>query len=262
MAKLTRKSYKRKKIAFAAVILGGVALVSSGFAAFVLSQDKTVNGSGSINVGEVTDGALEMKITSKIKGNENDSNYTAGWKDGNPIPEGVAQKDTFRFDAQYGDTTGRAKWDGENYEHLEIQYTVVISSTAPTFDYLTITMAQNTWVDQQVGNKNIVAPACYNKEASSKASEASDANLNIEVKEQKISDKEYTWTAVYSVAFAWGDTFKGVNPTVYYDTTYNDSTEQDPKGIAIPYDKMKTTIKGLFTQDIDDFSITFVAHAK
>ena len=39
MAKLTRKSYKRKKVAFAAVVLGGVALVSSGFAAFVLSAN-------------------------------------------------------------------------------------------------------------------------------------------------------------------------------------------------------------------------------
>ena len=37
MAKLTRKSYKRKKIAFAAVILGGVALVSSGFAAWLVT---------------------------------------------------------------------------------------------------------------------------------------------------------------------------------------------------------------------------------
>lgn len=252
MAKLTRKSYKRKKIAFAAVILGGVALVSSGFAAFVLSQDKTANGSGSINVGEVTDGALDMKITSKIKGNEKDSNYTEGWKDGNPIPEGDAQKDTFRFDAQYDDTTGRAKWNGTDYEHLEIQYTVVISSTAPTFDSLTITMAQNDWVDAQVAKNNIVAPACYNKEASSKTS---DTKLQITVNPEEPSDKngkKYTWTAVYSVAFAWGTTFGGKNPTEYYDD----------EGANIPYADMKKTLDGLFTKDIKDFTITFVAHAK
>lgn len=262
MAKLTRKSYKRKKIAFAAVILGGVALVSSGFAAFVLSQDKTVNGSGSIKVGRVSDGALEMKITSKIKGNEKDSNYTKGWKDGNPIPEEDAQKDTFRFDAQYGDETGRAKWNKTDYEHLEIQYTVVISSATQSFDHLTITMAQNTWVDEQVGKKNIVAPACYNKEASSNAS---DPNLQITVKPENPSQangNKYTWTAEYSVAFAWGATFDGKNPTEYYDTKYDGSTTESPKGVDIPYENMRTTINSLFTEKIPDFTITFVAHAK
>ena len=253
MAKLTRKSYKRKKIAFAAVILGGVALVSSGFAAFVLSQDKTVNGSGSINVGEVSDGALEMTITSKIKGNKSDKEYPDGWKVGNPTPtKENPEKDTFRFDAQYGDTTGRAKWDEKNYEHLEIQYTVVISSETQSFDHLTITMAQNDWVDAQVAKNNIVAPACYNKEASSNAS---DTNLQITVKTEEPSEKngkKYTWTAVYSVAFTWGTTFNSVNPTVYYDGD----------GAGISYDVMKTTIGSLFTQNIPDFTITFVAHAK
>ena len=252
MAKLTRKSYRRKKIAFAAVILGGVALVSSGFAAFVLSQDKTVNGSGSINVGQVSDGALEMTITSKIKGNEKDSNYPNGWKAGDPAATEDGKKDTFRFDAQYGDMTGRAKWNGTDYEHLEIQYTVVISSATQSFDYLTITMAENTWVEGQVAKNNIVAPSCYRKEASSKAS---DEKLKITVKDEapsKTNGNKYTWTAVYSVAFAWGETFKNVNPTVYYDD----------EGTAISYDVMKTTIDSLFAEDIPDFTITFVAHAK
>ncbi len=254
MAKLTRKLYKRKKIAFAAVILGGVALVSSGFAAFVLSQDKTVNGSGSINVGQVSDGALEMTITSKIKGNIADKEYKDGWKDGNPIPVKDSVKDTFRFDAKYGDMDGRAKWDGTHYEHLEIKYTVVISSATQSFDHLTITMAQNTWVDAQVAKKNIVAPVCYNKEASSNAS---DKDLQITVKEENPSqanDNKYTWTAEYSVAFTWGETFKGLNPTEYYD--------KKDAGAAISYNDMKTTIDSLFTEGIPDFTITFVAHAK
>lgn len=254
MAKLTRKSYKRKKIAFAAVILGGVALVSSGFAAFVLSQDKTVNGSGSINVGEVTDGALEMTITSKIKGDESDEEYPNGWKVGNPTPtREKPEKDTFRFDAQYGDTTGRAKWDGNNYEHLEIQYTVVVSSVTKTFDCLTIKMDQNAWVDAQVAKGNIVAPSCYKTEISSKTSkENPKPTITVEEGEQSDTNgKKYTWTAVYSVVFAWGETFKGVNPTVFYDG----------EGSGISYNDMKTTIGSLFTKDIPDFTITFVAHA-
>lgn len=264
MAKLTRKSYRRKKIAFAAVILGGVALVSSGFAAFVLSQDKTGDGTGSIEVGEVSDGALEMTITSKIKGNENDAQYPGGWKEGNPAGTAAGEKDTFRFDAQYGDMTGRAKWNGTDYEHLEIQYTVTIFSATESFDRLTIQMAQNAWVDDQVGKNNIVAPSCYKTDASS-SSKAGDSNLKITVNKTEPSESNgnrHQWTAVYSVAFKWGSTFDSLNPTEYYDKTYGDSTNENPKGSAISYNDMKATIGGLFNASIDPFKITFTAYAK
>lgn len=262
MAKLTRKSYKRKKIAFAAVILGGVALVSSGFAAFVLSQDKTGDGTGSIKVGKVSDGALEMTITSKIKGNEADAQYTGGWKEGDPAATDDGKKDTFRFDAQYGDKTGRAKWNGTDYEHLEIQYTVNIFSVTESFDRLTIQMAENAWVQNQVRKKNIVAPSCYKNEASSNVA---DSNLKIGVTPTNPSESngnKYQWTAVYSVAFKWGSTFDGMNPTEYYDHEYEDSSSENPKGSAISYNNMKATIEGLFNASIDPFKITFTAYAK
>ncbi len=262
MAKLTRKSYKRKKIAFAAVILGGVALVSSGFAAFVLSQDKTGDGTGSIKVGKVSDGALEMTITSKIKGNEADAQYPGGWKEGDPAATDDDKKDTFRFDAQYGDKTGRAKWNGTDYEHLEIQYTVKIFSVTESFDRLTIQMAENAWVEDQVSRNNIVAPSCYKNEASSNAV---DSNLKIVVNKTEPSESnvnKYQWTADYSVAFKWGSTFDGLNPTEYYDKEYKDSSSENPKGSAISYDNMTATIEGLFKDSIDPFKITFTAYAK
>ena len=67
MAKLTRKSYKRKKVAFAAVVLGGVALVSSGFAAFVLSAGAEQKNPGNLEIGSVINGSLKMNVFSYNK---------------------------------------------------------------------------------------------------------------------------------------------------------------------------------------------------
>ena len=277
MAKLTRRSYKRKKIAFAAVILGGVALVSSGFAAFVLSQDKTGDGTGSIQVGEVSDGNLEMTIASQIKGNEKDATYSNGWKEGSPTPTKEQSSDFFRFDAAYGDTTGRAKWNGTDYEHLEIRYTVTIISVTDSFDKLTIKMAQNSWIDDMVDKNNIVAPACYTEEASSV--DSAEEGLKIAVTktapDSEDKDSKYKWVAVYTVAFQWGATFDGMNPTEYYDKDYTGTEGYDykpatseseasgtPKGKDIDYSTMVSTIDSLFKANIDPFKITFHATAK
>ena len=99
MAKLTRKSYKRKKVAFAAVVLGGVALVSSGFAAFVLSAGAEKNVGGGIEVGKSVKGALSMEIF----------NYDANAEDGKGTKlDGTATDAYFSFDADEKDTEGKS----------------------------------------------------------------------------------------------------------------------------------------------------------
>lgn len=40
MAKLTRNSYKRKIILFGVIVFMSIALISTGFAAWVMSQEK------------------------------------------------------------------------------------------------------------------------------------------------------------------------------------------------------------------------------
>ena len=59
--KLTRKSYRRKLIMFGAAIFMSLALTATGFAAWVLSQDTSVDAGGNGEVGIVSDN--ELKIT-------------------------------------------------------------------------------------------------------------------------------------------------------------------------------------------------------
>ena len=147
MAKLTRKSYKRKKIAFAAVILGGVALVSSGFAAWVLSNTKDTQGNGKVNVGEIVDSSLTMKVEYKIKGAN--GGYTEIGK--NKIGG------NYCFDAAKEDTTGRIKYLKGDGEQLSILYKVTIESKENVFSGLKVTFEHNDNIDQAVENGFIVA---------------------------------------------------------------------------------------------------------
>ena len=268
--------YKRKKIAFAAVILGGVALVSSGFAAWVLSQDKTANGGGAFTVGKVEDGSLEMEITSELLKKEIVSNDVKDkWVAGNPS-EGT---DKFVFDSQFNDTDGRVKYKAgtEEYEQLSIRYTAKITSDTDSFDKLTINMDSNTWVEQHVTNGEIVAPDCY-KNGFTIGGTGTDLAENLRVSSEKDSStNKNVWTIQTTVSFKWGEKFDGLNPSVYYDKDYTGTSGYDyvkptkengnkesgtPKGADIKYADMKTVLDGLFVEEIPAFTITFVAHAK
>ncbi len=135
MAKLTRKSYKRKKIAFAAVILGGVALVSSGFAAWVLSTNAKANASGGVTVGQVEKGNLKLTVTSKI--GEADTALDQGH---------------FDFDTRKDDNTGRvrAKEGQTTFENLSITYAFTVMSPIENFSDLTIQLSAIKGEDNQV----------------------------------------------------------------------------------------------------------------
>lgn len=276
MAKLTRKSYKRKKIAFAAVILGGVALVSSGFAAWVLSQDKTANGGGAFTVGKVEDGSLEMEITSELLKKEIVSDTVKDkWISGNPSDG----SDKFVFDSEFNDKEGRVKYkaDTNEYEQLSIRYTAKITSDTDSFDKLTINMDSNTWVEQHVTNKEIVAPDCYKNDLIIGRT-GTDVAESLRVSSTKdTSANKNVWTIQATVSFKWGEKFDGLNPSVYYDKDYTHTSGYDyqkpteengnkesgtPKGADIKYADMKMVLDGLFAETIPSFTITFVAHAK
>ena len=248
MAKLTRKSYKRKKIAFAAVILGGVALVSSGFAAWVLSNTKDTEGNGKVNVGEIVDSSLTMKVEYKIKGAEGDYTVIGDDKVGG----------NYCFDAAKTDTTGRIKYLSGDGEQLSILYKVTIQSKENVFNELKVTFKHNDKIDQAVNNGFIGAPKGFyeTKKAGSDAYEGgktfslSDFNSN---EGKGAGEQKWIWTTKsdIEVAFEWGSTFGGVNPGVYFDSETGNTTS---------FDSMSSTMNLLHTSlNQTDYKIVFAA---
>ena len=60
MAKLTRNSYKRKIILFGVFVFMSIALISTGFAAWVMSADDKVEDDGNVDVGVVKDSTIDI----------------------------------------------------------------------------------------------------------------------------------------------------------------------------------------------------------
>ncbi len=242
MAKLTRKSYKRKKVAFAAVVLGGVALVSSGFAAFVLSAGAEKNVGGGIQVGESVKGALSMEIFNV----DSNGNKTEDAIEKDTILEGAY----FSFDADGKDVEGKTEnigLTGENGtkesgvisnrayykdienskkpEKLSNTFVIEIKSTIDSLSSLNVTLTTsgdgkdfNTPVDHGF----ITLPEC------SKAKGVSIDFTNITDPKKVGNDSYvvtktgddtngYTWTIKYTFAFAWGTRFNNMNPCYFFD---------------------------------------------
>lgn len=273
MAKLTRKSYKRKKIAFAAVILGGVALVSSGFAAWVLSNDKTDNASGTVTVGEVKDASLEMNITLLTKRYTQD---TEEWK-----AQTNRNSGKFNFNPAYNDVEGtggrvyndQASIDAFDCENLVLRYKVVITSSSKTaFKELKVSMAEKddgTKIQTATSSdKNwVYAPACFNNEETISVTSTGDGNdKKFKFGETKDDQQKvtYSWTLNYDLAFNWGTAFGGKNPGEYFDTgagkdvplKRDTNTSAETKTVQEILEEMHTTLDGA------NFELTFTAVAQ
>ena len=273
MAKLTRKSYKRKKIAFAAVILGGVALVSSGFAAWVLSNNAKDNASGTVHVGEVKDASLEMNITLLTQRYTND---TEDWKAQDDRNSGK-----FNFNPAYNDVEGKGgrvyndqtSNDAFDCENLVLRYKVVITSSSKTaFKELKVLMAEKdnaTKIQTATSERKnwVVAPTCFNNEETISATSTNDVSGNkFDFAENKNDPKKvtYSWTLNYDLAFKWGTAFDGTNPGEYFDTgagkdvplKRDTKTPAETKTVQEILDEMHTTLDGA------SFELTFTAVAQ
>lgn len=138
MAKLTRNSYKRKIILFGVIVFMSIALISTGFAAWVMSQEKKQSTSGNVTVGAVTEGNIEV------------------------ILDELTVKD-FKFEPKESDTTGRVHNDKTNFESLTVTVTGTIKNTQ-FLKEATIKMNVKDAVKQAETAGYIILPECANSE--------------------------------------------------------------------------------------------------
>ncbi len=254
MAKLTRKSYKRKKVAFAAVVLGGVALVSSGFAAFVLSAGAEKNVGGNIHVGDSVKGALSMEIFNV----GSDGNKTGAALEGD-VPDAY-----FSFDADANDVEGKKENKGntgkngekvpgvfsnrayykqkgttDKPEKLSNTFVIEIKSTIDSLSSLNVTLTtsgKDKDFTTPVNNGFITLPECSKGVAINDFATITEpiksGNDSYIVTKTGNDTDGYTWTIKYTFAFAWGTRFNKMNPCYFFD---NEATSAAPStGEATP----------------------------
>lgn len=243
MAKITRNSYKRKIIMFGIMLFVSIALISTGFAAWVLSTQAKKDGNGNVTVGSVTDASFEItfdKITDQY---------------GTVITNADELK--FSFEPTKEDDEGRVRWDGTNCENLVLTF----EGTVTNYQYLgtfNVKMTISDEIQKLVTDGYITLPSCATTDGKYIYSTAPGASVEsgegIKFTDQEDGTAKFT----YKIAFGWGEKFSGVNPSLYYDAA----------GATVEDAVVKTTLEAFYAlmdttkEDYNKFTITFTAKAK
>lgn len=185
MVKMTRKSYKRRKIILGVSLFSSVALVSTGFAAWVLASQAEAEKTGNITVGTVSDSSIKIS--------------NVQFKDDN---------DSFIFEPKKEDTAGRVRNDRVNFENLSVTVTGEISpKTYVTGATIQLTVPEGITTAASEAKNYIVLPTCVET--------PEDLDITSNVVEDTIHFE-------YTITFEWGSAFENTNPGLYYDTDYSD----------------------------------------
>ncbi len=223
MAKLTRKSYQRKAMVVGATAFAGIALVATGFAAWVISSSATKNVQGNVQVGTISEKSIEI---TEVKFKE--------------VGEGT--RDYFSFEPVKTDLSGRVRYDGKNnYENLSLVVTGKYKpasyvnnfsiglrmGTVEGENFTPDAAAEKRIEDAAKVSNYIKLPACWAGATTggdgvtfnTKETEftSDDGNGKITVGTDGVASFTYT------ISFEWGDHFKddtkNLNPSEFYDST-------------------------------------------
>lgn len=212
MARLTRNSYKRKIIMFGIFIFAAIALISTGFAAWVMSTNaKDSTGPGNVSVGTVTDASLEININNK-----------------NAVG-------SFIFEPSEGDITGRVRVD-ETGAHESLK--VTLTGTVAPKKYLKTLIIKLSVVETDTNNETKFTAGIK------KAAELGYIDLPKEYFSETGKVIQFTgnddgdnYSINETISFAWGKSFEGVNPSIYYD--------ENEEGKKVSDDEVKKTLEDL-----------------
>jgi len=225
MAKLTRKSYQRKAMVVGATAFAGIALMATGFAAWVISSSATRNVQGGVQVGTISNKSIEIT--------------NVEFEEPGPLGEHETARKYFSFEPTKGDNSGRVRCDGKNWENLSLKVTGKYSpadyvnsfsialrmGTVDTKgDFAVDTAAEGRLSAAQTANY-ITLPTCWaggttdgkgvtvNTNATGIVGEPNGMAITVAEEGGK---KVATFT--YTISFAWGSHFNNMNPSEYYDT--------------------------------------------
>ncbi|MCM1261023.1 MAG: hypothetical protein NC182_07890 [Prevotella sp.] len=219
MAKLTRNSYKRKIIVFGLMVFMAIALVSTGFAAWIMSTNAKDEQNGNVTVGTVTDSSLKLTDV-------------------------ALSTDSIRFEPKEEDNSGRVRSNGKPGE-CESLVIIVTGKVSPktVLGELTVGLTmdeavKNALLAAETANY-IVLPEC------------AKGAVKVETTAVAGSDTEVEFT--YTIEFKWGTAFGGMNPGEYFDTEEAGLAKTDEEVKAM-LKALRTTIYGL-SSDVDDATL-------
>lgn len=249
--RLTRRSYRRKLIMFGVSIFMSLALVATGFAAWVLSNDASKEAEGLVEIAAVHEESVEISDIKFLKDNGDESTSDLDR--------------SFVFEPREGDTSGRVrygksseddtdtkpedldvkfKWSIDNYQ---IVGEVFVDFKIPVNVYEAIDAG---WIDidrkdaeagDTIGFETVAGSSDpnyvllrYYVQTNQGAITANGGDGVVSYTVEKDGDTVTKVNFVMDIEFTWGTVFGGMNPGDYYD--------DDPVGSAVDYDDVKLTL--------------------
>ena len=237
MSKITRRSYGRKKVVMGAALFGAIGLVSTGFAAWVLTSpaQKVLDPAG-LSVGEVSDKNMEF-VDVHIY-----------------LPNTDTQYDHFHFEPAAGDNSGRVRIGGTQAESLGLSVAgqlTRVQNLGEITAHITLSNADKTKLDSAVSKGYIVAPEAY----VDSPIRLWDKNGGTPIIRDTFTCNQgapdnagdVTMSFAYDVHFAWGSAFDGKNPSIFFD---EEAQASIPTGT--PNDELSTGTVGAILKDMHD----------
>lgn len=223
--RITRGHYNRKLLAFGAMAFLAIALISTGFAAWIMSSGaETGFEDGNLTVGEITESDLKF------------TDY-----------EIIAGDTKLLFEPAQGDVTGDIKGNGSDYENL----TFTLKTTISPVEYLdeiqmSMTFPESVVAAHEAGYIVLPASALLNRgetlvivEMNEGTPKAIDHD-GVKVTATKEATGAYVEITI-EVTIKWGTEFKGKNPSISLDEDITLTSEAKKEKIF----NFKKTIYGL-----------------
>lgn len=255
---MTRNSFKRKVIVFGIMIFASIALISTGFAAWIISSNSKTEQNGSIQVGTITDNRITIKGIKIIK------------KDGNELN---SNEKPFIFEPNQSDKDYIVRGDDGTTDAMEVtlvaevtNFTAVkqLSIKMQNFDGTNGSDFSTTedGILKADSEGYITAPDCAKGEVDLRAIDDTSGNYKYLRQCKDEEGKTYkdaeefslsTYTSgykvyiIYTIEFKWGSVFGYDNPSVYYgkkrECLKSESTEIDTDAIDKKADEANTAIE-------------------
>ena len=233
MKKFTRKHYNKKLVALGLSCFMGIGLISTGFAAWVMSKDTTEKPEGNVNVAVITDASAKIMLEAPASYDASSKIWTLN--------------DNFSFDAKKTDREGRLRFGGAgNGEDLSITIK----------GYLTGNEGVAYDLTAQVTLPEGVA-AALEEGYIAWAPELVSSNTDYREVTKVALDNAGKFSI--TLKFVWGEKFGGLNPCKYYDTEGKgkEISEADMQSQLEEFRKTITGVDASIGDDMENYTGKF-----
>ncbi len=220
---MTRNSFKRKAIIFGVMVFMSIALISTGFAAWIISTNKGGEKTGNIQVGVISEKniqVLDIKLSA----------------------------DSFEFEPAKDDNNGRLRWDSSKYEVLSTTVTAYVTNTQYLKELnIKLDLSQAVGVQNAATAKYINLPACVtavnvNDAHLVELGTGEDFQYNNSKKYSELTETEKAACGTikkltYEIKFTWGEKFGNTNPSLYYDDAGKEISDEIMRADMIAFRK-------------------------